>query len=151
MASLAVMRVRAPPCPRTLHAGIPNDKLASRMLRYPTLFGSSQELLQRKHDALAATMGVEAAQAILRVRPDVLGTVQNRAALNIAALQQLFGCSHDSAAGILRANTRLLLLNMQSAATAAKLCARVEFWQQAYGLNTAGWWQGEELCWLSGW
>ena len=121
------------------------------MLRYPTLFGSSEELLQRKHDALAAAMGEEAAQAILRVRPGVLVGVENRAALNIAALQQLFGSSHDSAAGILRANTRLLLLNMQSAANAAKLCARVEFWQQAYGLNTAGWWQGEELCLLSGW
>ena len=94
--------------------------------------------MQRKHDALAAAMGEEAAQAILHVRPDVLGGVEQRASLNIAALQKLFGCSRDSAAGILCANTRLLKLNMQSGATAAKLRARVEFWQQAYGLNTAG-------------
>lgn len=122
-------------------AGVPDDKLASRVLRYPSLLGFSEELLQRKCNALAATMGEEAAQTILCMRLDVLVGVEQRAALNIAALQQQFGLSPDQAVGILCANICLLKFNMQSGATAAKLRARVEFWKQACGLSTAG-----ELC-----
>lgn len=101
----------------------------------------SDELLQRKRDALVAAMGEHAAQTILLMRPDVLVTVADRAVLNITTLQQLFGVARESAAGILCANARLFMLDMQNDVTAAKLSARVAFWQQVYGL-TAG------KCWL---
>ena len=83
-------------------------------------------------------MGAEAAQVMLRARPDVLIAAEDRAALNIASLQQLFGISRDSAAGILSANTKLVKLDMQSEAAAAKLSSRVAFWQQAYQLQVGG-------------
>ena len=116
---------------------MPSHKLASRILPYATLLNTSEELLQRKRDALVAAMGERAAHTILCMRPDVLETVEERAALNLAALQQLFGVPQESAAGILCGNTRLLKLDMQSSVTEAKLSARVAFWQQVYGL-TAG-------------
>ncbi|KAI7836068.1 hypothetical protein COHA_010037 [Chlorella ohadii] len=115
--------------------GVPSHKLASRILPYATLLNTSEELLQRKRDALVAAMGERAAHTILCMRPDVLETVEERAALNLAALQQLFGVSQESTAGILCGNTRLLKLDMQSSATEAKLSARVAFWQQVYGLT----------------
>ncbi len=108
------------------------------MLRYPSLFRTSEELLQRKRDALVAAMGKQAAQDILLMRPNVLVADERRAELNIASLQQLFGISRQAAARILCSNTRLLLLDMQSSATAAKLSARMAFWQQAYGLSAGG-------------
>ncbi len=120
---------------------MPNGKLASRILVLPSLLQLSEQLLQRKCDALVAAMGKQAAQTILLMRPDVLATAEERSSLNITTLQQLFGVSWESAAGILCANTRLFKFDMQNDVTAAKLSARVAFWQQAYGL-TAG------ECWL---
>ncbi|KAI7836063.1 hypothetical protein COHA_010032 [Chlorella ohadii] len=115
--------------------GVPDKKLASRILSCPALFRTSEELLQRKRNALVAAMGEQAAQDILLMRPDVLAAVEERAALNITALQQLFGVARESAAGILCANTRLLKYNMQDSTTASKLCSRVAFWQQVYSLS----------------
>ncbi len=121
-------------------AGVPNDKLASRLLGYHGLLQLSEALLQRKRDALVATMGKQAAQDILRMQPEVLTMTEERAALNIAALQQLFGVTRESAASILCSNTLLFKLDMQSGVMEAKLSARVAFWQQVYSLSAGESW-----------
>ncbi len=123
------------PCTFLSLTGVPDNKLASRILGYPALLHLSEALLQRKRNAVVATMGDQAAQTILCMQPEVLAMDEKRAVLNIAALQQLFGVSRESAAGILCSNTRLFKLGMENDITAAKLSARVAFWQQAYGLS----------------
>ena len=62
---------------------MPSDKLASRVLPYASLLETSDAALQRKHDALVATMGAVAAQVMLLARPDVFIAAEDRAARNI--------------------------------------------------------------------
>ena len=129
---------------------MPSDKLASRVLPFASLLETSEAALQRKHDALVATMGPEAAQVMLCVHPELLTAAEDRAALNIASLRQLFGISRGSAAGILSARPKLVQLDMQSEAAAARLGSRVSFWQQAYQLPTAGR-RVRKACMLTAW
>ena len=124
--------------PPTLLAGVPAGRLAPLVVRHPGLLRYPEATLQRNYSAVLAAMGAADGRLLVQRRPDILEAAEGRVAINLCSLQQL-GATEEGARRVLLLNPRLAVLDMQAEQPAARLRARLAFWQQAYGLPAGGW------------
>lgn len=108
------------------------------ILQYPGLLGYAEATLQRNYNAVLAAMGVADGRLLVQRRPDILLSAEGRVAMNLLSLQQL-GATEEGARHALLHTPALAALDMQAEQPAARLHARLVFWQQAYGLSAGGW------------
>ena len=93
--------------------------------------------MQRHYCAIEAALGDAAPAKLLVSRCPAVLAGEDRVRLNLQTLQRL-GASPAAAVKVLVSNGRLGPLNLEQPAFAA----RIEYWQQAYGLETTGEWTG---------